>query len=374
MNKQLITFFHMLVPATFLMLIPATAQASEVQLTAAQLKNISLTIASVAIRKNTATIQINGVLVADARRTHRVASIVAGIVTDLQVVANEKVRRGQVLARLLSHDLGQAQGNYLEALALFELAKSNQSRIEGLWKEGVVAESRWREAESEYQIARASFESRRRMLSLAGLTSQQILALNKQPGKFAEFSLTSPIDGIVTGMDIEQGQLLGVGEAAFHIDDLSLLWAMVKIPVASLPQVKIGADAIIRVQASPEQSYQGKLESLGGEVDIQSQTLSGRIILNNPNGVLRPGMYAEVSLNAVAHQGLMIPASAVFRIGDQAYVFRVLGQGRFEPVAIAIGAEANGWIPVHSGIEAGSQVASSGVAELKSHWQYQGGE
>jgi len=149
---------------------------------------------------------------------------------------------------------------------------------------------------------------------------------------------------------------------------------MVKIPVASLAQVKVGAEAVISVQGSPGQSYRGKLESLGGEVDAQSQTLTGRIVLNNPNGQLRPGMYAEVGLSSIASQRLMAPARAVFRVGDQVYLFKVLGNGRFEPVAVEIGGEADGWVSIHSGISAGTEVVSEGVAELKSHWQYQGGE
>jgi cobalt-zinc-cadmium efflux system membrane fusion protein len=70
----------------------------------------------------------------------------------------------------------------------------------------------------------------------------------------------------------------------------------------------------------------------------------------------------------------MAPASAVFRVGDQAYLFKVLGNGRFEPVAVEIGIEADGWVPVRSGLAAGVEIVSGGVAELKSHWQYQGGE
>ena len=107
---------------------------------------------------------------------------------------------------------------------------------------------------------------------------------------------------------------------------------------------------------------------------MQSQTLTGRIVLANPEGLLRPGMYAEVSLSGVARQGLMVPAAAVFRVGDQNYVFKVLEDGRFEPVAVETGVEASGWVPIISGIAANAIVVSSGVAELKSHWQYQGGE
>lgn len=366
MNKQLIILV--------LMLAPTLAFAAPLQLTPAQLANVKLNTATVSTRESLTQLKLNAVLTADRRKIHHVTPVVDGIVTTLQVVAHEEVRKGQVLARLRSHSLGQAQAEYLEALARYELARTERTRIEGLWKDGIVAESRWLTVDSEYKSARATLDARRRLLSLTGLSDKKIERLAKQPNRLAVFDLTSPIDGLITGVEIESGQLLSAGQAAFHVDDLSTLWAMVKIPVASLPQVKTGVYAEIRVQASPGQSYRGKLESLGGVVDAQSQTLTGRIVLANPDGRLRPGMYAEVSLSGVTSQGLMVPATAVFRVGDQNYVFKVLGDGRFEPVAVDTGVAAGGWVPIVSGIAANATVVISGVAELKSHWQYQGGE
>ena len=364
-KRQLILFF---------ILTPAWVLAGELELTQEQLANVNLTTTTIIAREGHARLKLNGVLTADQRKTYRVAPVVDGMVTTLRVVAHERVHKGQVLARLRSHSLGQAQADYLEALARFDLARAERARIEGLWKDGVVAESRWLKVDSEYLSARATLEARRRLLSLAGLSDRQIKQLADQPDRLAVFDLISPIDGLVTGVEIESGQLLSAGQTAFHVDDLSILWAMVKIPVASLRKVIIGAEAVISVQASPGHLYRGKLESLGGEVDTQSQTLAGRIVLDNPDGHLRPGMYAEVALSGIAKEGLMAPANAVFRVGEQVYLFKVLGKGRFEPVAVEVDDEVGGWVPIRSGISVGVEVVSGGVAELKSHWQYQGGE
>jgi hypothetical protein len=85
-------------------------------------------------------------------------------------------------------------------------------------------------------------------------------------------------------------------------------------------------------------------------------------------------MFVAATLSGAAVMSLMAPASAVFKVGDQAYLFKALGSGRFMPTAIEIGIEADGWIPLLGGVEAGTEIVSGGVAELKSHWQYQGGE
>jgi len=363
-----------LLASLFFILIPALAQAAELELTQEQLSSARLTTVTVATRELKPRLNLTASLTADRRKSHRVTPVVEGMVTDLQAVDNEAVQKGQVLARLRSNSLGQAQAGYLEALARFELARAERSRIEGLWKDGIVAESRWLTVDSEYKSARATVDARRRLLSLAGLSDQQIQALAKKPDRLAEFELISPIDGMVTGVEIESGQLVTAGQTAFHVDDLSSLWAEVRIPVANLSEIKPGAEAVIQVQASPGREYRGRLQSLAGEVDRQSQTLGGRIVVDNPDGQLRPGMYATVALTGVAYRGLMVPTSAVFRVGEQAYLFKVLGPRRYAPTLIEIGAESDGWIAVRRGIEANAEIVSGGVAELKSHLQYQGGE
>lgn len=362
---------HAIIILSFL-LMPTLGSTAELQLTPAQLNNINLTTTKVTVRESVSYMKLNGILTTDQRKSHTVAPVIEGMVMSLKVVPHDKVSKGQVLATLSSNSLGQAQADYLEALARFELARSERNRIKSLWEEGIVAESRWLTIDSEYKGSRAMLEARKRLLSLTGLSKTQIDQLVKQPNKLAAFELTSPIDGQITGVEIESGQQLNAGQAAFHVDDLSTLWAMVKIPVASLSQIKLGTDAEIRVQASPDKTYIGILESLGGEVDTQSQTLTGRIILANADGQLRPGMYAEISLANVASQGLMVPTEAVFRIGKQNYVLQVLEPGRYESVAVEIGSKAGEWIPIISGIAENVIIVSSGVAELKSHIQYQG--
>ncbi len=350
------------------------AESAEVELSPEQIGNANLATITVTFRENASRIKLTGMLTADRRKSYRVAPVVDAIVTELHVVAYDRVRTGQVLAGLRSDSLGQAQADYLEALALFQLTRAEDARIEALGRDGIVSESRVLKANSDYKSARANFEQRRRLLSLAGLSDQQIKALEKTPDKLAEFELTSPIDGIVAMSTIERGQLLEAGEAAFHIDDLSSLWLEVRIPVVSLALVAVGAEAQIQVQSSPNRIFQGKLQSLGGEVDSDSQTLGGRIVVGNPEGLLYPGMYAEVTLSGIVNQSLVLPASAVFRIGDQPYVFRALGKAQFDPVPVDIGAEADGLIPINSGLEIGDTIVTRGVAELKSHWQYQEGE
>ncbi len=348
--------------------------ANALELTLQQMANITLSTATVATREATASIHVNGTLRADQQRLFRVSPVVDGLVTELKVVAHSRVRKGQVLARLRSSTLGQAQTDYLEALALYEVAQADYLRIKGLSDEGVVATSRLLAVESQYKMADAVLDQRQRELTLAGMNRAQIEQLAQHPDNIADYALLSPADGVLLEVAVETGQMLAAGESAFRIADLSVVWADVQIPVARIGDVAVGNQATVRVAAYPQHRFGGRLEALSGEVEVSSQTLAGRVVIDNQQGLLRPGMYVQAELRGTAQSGLMVPASAVFRRGNDNYVFVVKGARNFEPVKVITGQPTGGWTRLDAGVNAGDVVVSSGVAELKSHWQYQGGE
>lgn len=355
-----------------LMALPVIAHGLE--LTPQQMANVKLSTAKVIERQAAATIIASGVLRADQQRLFRVAPVVDGLVTELKVAEHAVVRKGQVLARLHSNTLGQAQADYLEALARYDVAQTERQRIKGLRQDGVVAESRLLEAESQYKMAQAVLDQRRRALILAGLSASQIESLARQPDSIADYPLLSPANGVVLEVAVESGQLLTAGETAFRLADLSKVWADIRIPVASIGQAAPGAKVVIKVAAFPQQSIEGQLQTLSSEVDAENQTIAGRAVIDNRRGLLRPGMYVQAELQGAAQTGLMAPASAVFRRGNDNYLFKVSGPRSYEPVKVTLGDSSNGWVAIKSGIAAGSEIVSGGVAELKSHWQYQGGE
>lgn len=358
-----------------LALCPSLALAEGLELTADQVANMELTTVTVESREVHPTLDLNGMLVADRYKVFRIAPVVEGIVTTLKVVEHDQVRQGQTLAQLRSNGLGQAQADYLEALAHFQLSQAEQTRTQTLWQDGVVQENRWLKADSDYKRAQAALDQAKRLLSLTGLPEDQIRALEQNPKQLAEFSLVSPVDGIVMNTWVETGQMLSGGESAFRVVDLSSLWVEVPVPTANLSQINLGGQAQVKVSAYPDQLFSGLLQSVGGEVDEDSQTLQGRLVIENKSGLLRPGMYAQITLTGKPQQGLMVPGSTVFHISDQPYVFKVVGPRRFEPVAIEIGTPLNTWVPVTKGaLSSGTEIVNGGLAELKSHWLYQGGE
>lgn len=353
----------------------APANDAVVELTAVQVANSAFSTAAVEARKASSTLRLPGTLAVDPRRSWRVSSVVAGVVEEVGAAAHDVARKGQVLARLQSAALGEAQVAWLEARANLRIANANRERNLGLRKQAVVSEGRWLQVDAEFQRAQVSLAQAEHKLALAGMSLQQVEALESPGRRFGEMALTSPADGVVLAATVSRGQALAAGEDAFEIADLSRLRVTVHIPVASLAQVRPGAEATVRVAGSPQAGWHGVIESLGGRVDAANQTVEGRIVVTTEGGFLRPGMYAEVEVGGAPVQALMVPSGALFNVGNQAYVFQRVGETRFRPVAVTARSPLGEWTPVSGpGVEAGVEVVVNGVAELKSHWLYAGGE
>lgn len=354
---------------------PPPPDPSVVELTATQLANTGLKTAAIEARESSSTLRLPGMLAVDPRRSWRVSPVVEGVVEEVAVAAHDVARKGQVLARLRSAALGEVQVAWLEARANLRIANANRERSLGLRKQAVISEGRWIEVDAEFQRAQVTLAQADHKLGLAGMSPRQVEALESSERRFGEMALTSPATGVVLASNATRGQALAAGEDAFEIADLSQLWVTVHVPVASLAQVRLGAKATVRVAGSPQSSWEGVIRSLGGQAVAADQTVEGRVVVTNEKGFLRPGMYAEVEVGGAPVQALMVPSGAVFTVGNQAHVFRKIGAARFKALAITASPPLGEWTPISGpGIAAGVEVVVDGVAELKSHWLYEGGE
>ena len=353
----------------------APAKEVVIDLTAAQVASSAFRTAAVEAREASSILRLPGSLAVDPRRSWRVSPVVEAVVDEVGAAAHDVVRKGQVLARLRSAAVGDAQVAWLEARTNLRIASANRERNLGLRKQAVVSEAQWLQVDAEFQRAQVIMAQADHKLSRVGMSPQQVEALESAGRRFGEMALTSPADGVVLAATVSSGQALAAGESAFEIADLSKVWVTVHVPVASLAQVRPGAKATVRVSGSPRAGWDGVIASLGGKASAADQTVEGRIVVSNPGGFLRPGMYAEVDVIGVPVQALMVPSGAVFNVGNQAHVFQKVGETRFKPLSVTAGSRLGAWTPVSGpGIQAGVEVVVEGVAELKSHWLYAGGQ
>lgn len=349
------------------------AEGHVVELTAQQVSSAGLTTGAIESRAASATLRLPGTLTTDPQRSWRVSAVVEGVVEDVGAVAHDRVGKGQVLARLRSSALGEAQLAWLEARGALRLATADHERSIALRKDGVVSDAQWLRVDTEFKRAEAALAQADRKLSLAGMSAERIEALESDDRGLGNLTLTSPAAGVVLASSISRGQALVAGELAFEVADLSTLWVTVHVPVVSLAQVVPGAKATLQVSGGDRAGWVGEVSSLGGEVDAADQTVEARIVVNNEGGFLRPGMYAEVEVIGAPVEALMVPSTAPFTVGNQAYIFQKIGDTRFRPLPVTASLPLGEWTPVSGpGVEAGVEVVVTGVAELKSQWLYEG--
>jgi Cu(I)/Ag(I) efflux system membrane fusion protein len=162
---------------------------------------------------------------------------------------------------------------------------------------------------------------------------------------------------------VQQGQYVKAGDVLFNLADYTHVWVEVSAYEADLPAIKPGARAEVRVNALPGKVFAGKVAFVQPVLTAATRTGQVRIELPNPQGLLKPEMYASVRL--LTSQGsqaqLVVPASAVIATGQHDVVYVEVAPNQFEPRTVTVGPKAGDRYAVLAGLKQGEKVATSGA-------------
>jgi Cu(I)/Ag(I) efflux system membrane fusion protein len=151
------------------------------------------------------------------------------------------------------------------------------------------------------------------------------------------------------------------GVTLFKLAGIGTVWVTAEVPEAQSGLVRIGAPVEARTAAYPDRVLKGSVNALLPEVNAQTRTVRVRIVLANPGGVLKPGMFATVSFGAPATGPLMlVPAEAVIETGKRSVVIVAAGEGRFLPVDVVLGRQSGDLVEIRKGLSVGQRVVVSG--------------
>ncbi|HHJ15750.1 MAG TPA: efflux RND transporter periplasmic adaptor subunit [Gammaproteobacteria bacterium] len=240
------------------------------------------------------------------------------------------VRKGQTLFSVYSPELVSAQDEYLESLHR-------------------------RKLDTDSLLGAA-----RRRLSLWDIGPAQIRALEKR-GRAAEYvPILSPVGGTVIEKLIVAGTAVKAGMKLLRIADLSRVWVEGQVYEYELPYVQVGMAAEVVLPEMPGRTFPSKVAYLYPYLESDTRTARVRVELPNPDGLLRPDMYAHVHLKVDLGERLVVPEGAVLYAGESRVVFLDLGEGRLQPRKIKTGLRNGDDIEVLDGLEAGDRVVTSG--------------
>jgi Cu(I)/Ag(I) efflux system membrane fusion protein len=169
--------------------------------------------------------------------------------------------------------------------------------------------------------------------------------------------LRSPVDGVVLTRSVVAGTRVMPTDTLYEIGDLSRVWILADIYESDIPHVRIGQTAQVSVASVAGRNWLGRVTFVSPTLDPATRTAKVRIELDNPSGILKPDMFADVELQEPIGAVVAVPESAVLQTGTRSIVFVGRGNGEFEPREVAVGSRTNGFYEIRSGVAPGETVA-----------------
>jgi Cu(I)/Ag(I) efflux system membrane fusion protein len=267
----------------------------------------------------------------DERRTYTVSPKFEGWIEKLHVNSTGQfVKRGEALFDVYSPELVSAQREY--ALA----------------RHGEAA------------LSEAGADARTGMKQLAEASLSRLKNWDMTVSELRIQAFLAPVSGIVLEKKAVQGMRFQAGDALYQIADLSTVWLIADVAVQDIGQVSVGTRAEVSSESYPDTHFSGKVSFIYPTINAGTRTVPVRVELANPQGLLKPSMFASVALDsAVGGAVLTVPTSAVIDSGTRQVVLIRLAEGRFEPRLIKPGARSDEYVEVLAGIAAGEQVVTS---------------
>lgn len=282
-----------------------------------------------------------GTVQVDERRQATVSPKFEGYVTRLFVATTgAPVHRGQPLLEVYSPELVSAQEEY-------RIARRNLERFGGA-SQPVRA-----------QLGQLVEASRARLRNWDIDARDWASLENEEPRR--NVTLRSPVEGVVLEKMARTGQRFMPGEPLYQVAGLESVWLVANVFEQDLPAVTPGTPARATLDAYPGRTFSGRVAFISPTLETSTRTLAVRIELPNPQGLLKPGLYGRVTIDAPPLEAAVaVPTSAVLDSGTRQLVFVAHGGGRFEPREVELGAQTSGYVAILKGLEAGESVVTDG--------------
>lgn len=307
-----------------------------------------------------AEIALPGNVVVPPQQLRVVAAPAAGLLEAIFVTPDERVRAGQVLARLRSTDLVEAQRLFLQAQTANDLAAEKLRRDEQLYRERIIAERRLLVTRSEQIAAAAALDERQQMLGLFGLSPAEVEDLKRNRRIQQSLVVASPMNGVVLGRQATAGERVAQAAPLVTIADLSTLWVNIQVPISRAPALEANARVLV-----PAQGAEGFVLRVGRTVDAATQSVTATAEINRGTDAIRPGQAVTVALQlrAPGQPQWRVPAGSVVRHRERSWVFvRVPDGFRARPVTVLN--ETAQFTSIRGQLQPSDQVATRGLLAL----------
>ena len=202
-------------------------------------------------------------------------------------------------------------------------------------------------------------EGARQRLRNLGVPGEVIDRIATEGLASVSIPIMAPRSGVVLERMAVEGMMSEAGETLFRIADTSTVWVIAEVPESALMDIVPGADVRVSFQGLAGAPITGRIDTIYPELNMMTRTGKLRIELPNPDGRLRPNMFADVEIMLGQTPVVQVPEGAVIDTGDRQVVILDLGDGRFRPEPVTVGRRGGGMIEIISGVAAGDIVVSA---------------
>jgi cobalt-zinc-cadmium efflux system membrane fusion protein len=303
-----------------------------------------------------AELKVTGTVSPDVSKAIPVISVAAGRIVEIHARIGDSVKKGQLLFKVQSQDISQAFSDYRQALADEKLAKTQLERSKLLYDRGAIAQKELEVAEETAEKFTVAVETAADHLKVLGADMKSPTAL---------VNVYAPTSGVVTDQQITlaAGTQGLASPNPMTISDLSRVWILCDVYENDMSFVHLGEFADIHLNAYPDMAIRGRINNIGAVLDPNIRTTKVRLEVENPRGILRPGMFA----GAVFHSQqvvtrAVVPATAILHLHDRDWVYVPMEGGGFKRVEVVAGNMLADNKQEVNGIQPGQQVVQKALA------------
>jgi membrane fusion protein, heavy metal efflux system len=320
-------------------------------------------------------VSADGKIASDDDASVQVTPPFSGRVVTVTVRAGDRVVRGQTLATVEASDLAQAGADLAAAEAALATARAQlvlataaDERQHALLKIQGAAQKDVQSADNDLAAAQAAVHSGE---GAVGAVKNRLAILNVapstagRPGALA--AVKAPISGVVTQRQVGPGQYLnatsnGSTQPIFTISDLSKVWLTANVREGDADRMRVGLPIQVRVGGLPGRVIDARLDYVAGLLDPATRRLPVRATLANPDGALKPEMFADFAIIAgPGEQALAVPSAAVIYEGEEARVWAARADRTLALRQVKTGRSHDGLVEILSGLQPHERIVTSGA-------------
>ncbi|WEM43034.1 efflux RND transporter periplasmic adaptor subunit [Photobacterium sp. DA100] len=303
-------------------------------------REIPVTLGQVSAHSVAQSLSLVGKL--EAQRSVNIATQVAARVEQIAIGVNSKVEKGELLVQL---DDAKPKAAYAEAQAYLNDEKRKYNEYQKLVSRGAITQT-----ELDAQLASVNIADARLQAAKADL---------------ADHAIRAPFSGTVGLVDFSEGHMLTVGSELFSLDDLSLMRLDIQVPEQYLSFLREGMTVEATSQAWPGRAFSGQIKAIDSRVQADSLNIRVRVVFDNPEALLKPGMLMAAKIGFAPQDAAVIPVQALEYSGTKRFVYLVDETGKAHRTEVKLGVRVENEVVIESGVGIGDRIVVQGLVNMR---------